>query len=327
MHRHSALQSITAARGFEVVSSRAPMLRARRRSAFTLLELMLALGLTVTLLTVVYSALELHWRFSTLGHAEVERAQIARAILTTISADIRSTMYSAPIDEYVADSGDDSATDDGTGTTGTSTDGTTSDATFDATLIEVTDPVDAYSGSSIGVFGDAVSLVLHIKRPYRQAASADENTLNPFSQSDQKSVSYFLAGGGGSLASMMSGQFQTTQKHEDGIEGLARMSGDRFTLGLADQQGDMVQLASQTRLMAEEINSLSFEYHDGVEWLTDWDSDIQQRVPNAIGVTIGFREPAHAKGSILYHQPSESTDTYRIVVPLIVSSPFEGLVY
>ena len=65
------------------------------RSAFTLLELMLALGLTIALLTVVYSAMELHWRFSTLGQVEVERAQIARAVLTRMSADIRSVMYRA----------------------------------------------------------------------------------------------------------------------------------------------------------------------------------------------------------------------------------------
>jgi hypothetical protein len=282
-----------------------------------LLELMLALGLTVTLLTVVYSALELHWRFSTLGQLEVERAQIARAVLTKMSADIRSTMYRSPVDEYSeASSSTDAATTD-----------TTIDEVLEETVVEVTDPADAYSGSSVGVFGDSASLVLHIRRPYRQDASSDAQMLNPSSQSDQKSVSYFLAGGEGSLASMVAGQFQTTTQYEDGIDGLARMTGDRFSLALADQQSDLVQLASQTKLLAEEVNSLSFEYHDGAEWLTEWDSNVLGRVPNAIGITIGFREPKHEKGSILYHQPSESTDTYRIVVPLIVSSPFEGLVY
>jgi hypothetical protein len=172
-----------------------------------------------------------------------------------------------------------------------------------------------------------VSLVLHIRRPYRSIAGSDEDVLNPHSQSDQKSVSYFLAGGEGSLASMVAGQFQIKNDYEDGIDGLGRMSGDRFTLALADKQGDLVQLASQTKLIAEEINSLAFEYHDGTEWLKEWDSDLQERVPNAIGVTIGFREPNHPEGSILYHQPSESTDTYRIVVPMVVSQPFEGLIY
>lgn len=289
-----------------------------RRAAFTLLELMLALGLTATLLTAVYSAIELHWRFSTLGQAEVERAQIARAVFTKMSADIRSTMYAPPVDEYVPDDSSD-----------TSTGSSTSDPDeFPVEpIVEVTDPAAAYSGSSIGIFGDSESLVLHINRPYRRDAVTDEQMINSASESNQKSVSYFLAGGEGSLASMVSGQFQTKQEYDDGIDGLARMSGDRFTLTLADQQGDMIQLASQTKLLAEEVNSLSFEYHDGVEWLTEWDSDVQQRVPNAIGITIGFREPSYPEGSILYHEPSESTDTYRIVVPLIVSSPFEGLVY
>ena len=296
--------------------------QASRRAAFTLLELMLSLALTATLLTVVYSALELHWRFSTLGHVEVERAQIARAILTKMSADIRSTMYAPPVDEYVPDDTSEDNTTDNTGTSGSE-----ADEFLVEPMVEVTDPAEAYSGSSIGVFGDAVSLVLHINRPYRANATSEEEMLNPESQSNQKSVSYFLAGGEGSLATMVAGQFQTEQDYDDGIDGLARMSGDRFTLTLADQQGDMIQLASQTKLLDEEINSLSFEYHDGVEWLTEWDSDVQGRVPNAIGITIGFREPDHPEGSILYHQPSESTDTYRLVVPLVVSSPFEGLVF
>lgn len=296
--------------------------RSHRRAAFTLLELMLALGLTATLLTVVYSSLELHWKFSTLGQVEVERAQIARAILTKISADIRSTMYAPPVDEFVPDdTSEDDTGDDPTG--GSDAD----EFLVEEPLVEITDPAEAYSGSSIGVFGDAVSVVLHINRPYRPSTNSDEDVLNPESESNQKSISYFLAGGEGNLASMVAGQFQTQNEYEDGIDGLARMSGDRFTLTLADQQGDMVQLATKTKLLAEEINSLSFEYHDGVEWLTEWDSDVQERVPNAIGVTIGFREPTHAEGSILYHQPSESTDSYRIVVPLVVSSPFEGLVY
>ena len=294
------------------------------RAAFTLLELMLALGLTATLLTAVYSALELHWRFSTLGQVEVERAQVARAIFTKMSADIRSTMYAPPVDEFVPEDTSDSDTDDDTDTGSSTSD---ADEFLVEPIVEVTDPAEAYSGSSIGVFGDAVSVVLHINRPYRPGANSDEGVLNPESESNQKSISYFLAGGEGSLATMVAGQFQTEQVYDDGIDGLARMSGDRFTLTLADQQGDMVQLASQTKLLAEEINSLSFEYHDGVEWLTEWDSDVQERVPNAIGVTIGFREPVYPEGSILYHRPSESTDTYRIVVPLVVSSPFEGLVY
>lgn len=294
------------------------------RAAFTLLELMLALGLTATLLTAVYSALELHWRFSTLGQVEVERAQIARAIFTKMSADIRSTMYAPPVDEFVPEDSSGSDTDDDTDTGSSTSD---ADEFLVEPIVEVTDPAEAYSGSSIGVFGDAVSVVLHINRPYRPRANSDEDVLNPESESNQKSISYFLAGGEGNLASMVAGQFQTEQVYDDGIDGLARMSGDRFTLTLADQQGDMVQLASQTKLLAEEINSLSFEYHDGVEWLTEWDSDVQERVPNAIGITIGFREPNYPEGSILYHQPSESTDTYRIVVPLVVSSPFEGLVY
>ncbi|MDA1163151.1 MAG: hypothetical protein O3B13_08625 [Planctomycetota bacterium] len=294
-------------------------------AAFTLLELLLALGLSITLLTAVYSALELHWRFSTLGQIEVERGQIARAVLTKMSADIRSVMYQQAADEYDDEEDTDSASDDGTGTDDSA--GSDSGSATDSTVIEVTDPADAYSGDSVGVFGDSMSLVLHIRRPYRQSADSFEQMLNPYSQSDLKSVSYFLAGGQGSLPAMASNQIQTTTTYEDGIDGLARMSGDRISLTLAASQSDLIEAASHSKILAKEINSLSFEYHDGVEWLTEWDSNVQGRLPNAIGVTIGFREPDHPEGSILYQAPSDSTDNYRIVVSLMVASPFEGLVY
>lgn len=283
---------------------------------------MLALGLTITLLSVVYAALELHWRFSTLGQVEVERAQIARAVLTKMSADIRSTMYRSPVDEYADDYTSESEADGDSQSTDEEI-----DEVLEETVVEVTDPAEAYSGSQTGVFGDSASVTLHIRRPYRQSFDSDDQLLNPLSEGDQKSVSYFLAGSGGTLATMSVGQIQASKQYDDGIDGLARMTGDRFSLSLADQQSDLIQMASQTKLLAEEIDTLSFEYHDGVEWLTEWDSDVMGRLPNAIGITIGFREPDHQPGSILYHQPSESTDTFRIVVPLVVSSPFEGLVY
>lgn len=300
-----------------------------KHAGFTLLELMLALGLTITLLTIVYSAMELHWRFSTLGQVEVERAQIARAVLTRMSADVRSVLYQEPgTDSGYADVSSESDSE-------SESDSVESDSSFsdssdddtDPTEFEVTDPADAYTGDSVGVFGDGQSLVLHIRRPYRASAASSDDVLNPYSQSDLKSVSWFLAGGEGNLQSLVGTQLQTSKEYDDGIDGLARMTGDRFSLQLADEQGDLTQMASQTKLLAEEINYLAFEYHDGVEWLTEWDSDLKGRVPNAIGVTLGFRPPDYPEGSMLYQEPAESTDTYRLVIPLVIAGAFEGTIY
>ncbi len=285
------------------------------RSGFTLLELTLALGLTVVLLTAVYRAMELHWQFSIAGQVEVERSQVARALLTKVAADIRSTVYrvDSGASGTMSDASDDTDVDD-------------TDIADDTTLMEITDPADAYSSDATGVFGDNVSLVLHISRPTREKESPEGDSTSALTLGDLKSISYFLAGGEASLAGTLSGPLTEVQ-NEDGIDGLARMSGDRFALMQASSAGDSPEVVSDVELLAPEVNFLSFEYHDGYEWLTEWDSSLEQRLPHAIGVTIGFRPPEYPEGSFLRRPVSESTGTFRIVVPLNAANPFEGLAY
>ena len=66
------------------------------RRGFTLFEVVVALALSVLLLAGVYAAMDLYWRFSTTGQEEVERAQIARAVLRRIETDLRSVVYQSP---------------------------------------------------------------------------------------------------------------------------------------------------------------------------------------------------------------------------------------
>ncbi len=289
-----------------------------QRGGFTLLELTLALGLTIVLLTAVYRAMEIHWQFSVAGQIEVERSQIARALLSRIAADIRSTVYRAE------EASTTTASSDTSGTGGTSSD--TADTTSDTALIEVIDPADAFSMDTTGVFGDNQSLTLHLSRPTAERESPSGELSGSLAMGDLKSVSYFLAGGETSLAGTVGDPLSDVQT-EDGVDGLARMSGDRFAVLQAAEVGEAQDFASQIQLLAPEINYLSFEYHDGYEWLTEWDSRVEGRLPNAIGVTIGFRDPDFPEKSFLRRTASESTDTFRLVVPLTAANPFEGVAY
>jgi prepilin-type N-terminal cleavage/methylation domain-containing protein len=274
----------------------------QRRRGFTLLELVLALGLTVILLSALYAAMELHWRFSTLGQIEVERAQVARALLTQMSAEIRSVHFR--VEDIYADPDPDEEKEDPP-----------------PEPLQFADPGLAFFGASSGVYGDSTTLVLHITRPYRERFGTSTLT-SPLSRSDLKSVAYLMADGGGVLAQMAQGQLAGTEGPQ---QGLVRMDGDQSSLSLSDESSDPLQLASQARLLAEEVESVTFEFHDGYEWLSEWDSTFEGRLPNAIGISLSFRAPEFAENSILARTPAESTDTFRIVVPLISSGPFEGL--
>ena len=65
---------------------------ASRRSGFTLLEVLLTLLIASLLIAAVGSALNLHLRLVEQGRSEVEQAQLARALLQRIAADLRNAV-------------------------------------------------------------------------------------------------------------------------------------------------------------------------------------------------------------------------------------------
>lgn len=300
-----------------MILNRTPSNRDRQRSAgFTLFEMLLSLGLALTLMTILFAALDLHWRFANQGQTEVERAQIARAVLNKMSIDIRSITFRP---EEATD------TDSKTG------DGTEEEDVEATTVVEYSDPAEAFAGDSLGVFGDSQTLILHIQKPIRPNVGSvdlnsgpDADTANPYANSTLRSVSYFLAGGQGALQEMIGDQFAGSTINTE-IQGLVRMGGDRFTMVEADANGDLETMSAHAKMLAPEIEAVAFEYFDGVEWLTEWDSEVEQRVPNAIAITIVFKDPDYPEKSITRETPSDLTKEYRMVVPLVISNPYGAL--
>jgi hypothetical protein len=72
--------------------------RRRSRPGLSLLELMLALGLTGVVMVVISIAIDLHLRTLERGRTDVERAQLARAVLRHIARDLQNTVWYEPID-------------------------------------------------------------------------------------------------------------------------------------------------------------------------------------------------------------------------------------
>jgi hypothetical protein len=279
-----------------------------RRAAFTLLEVLLALGLGVVLLTAVYAALHLHWQYSTAGRVDVERSQLARALLERMTLDIRCVIFQEPA------LGDDL---DDLGAEGGFSMGMT-------TLIDA-----AGSGEALGVFGDSQTLMLHVSRVVRGLDYAPFDGEGIVSRtSDLKSVSYFLAGAGGgvlqeAVAGLMLDDGTVRSRNEPG-QGLVRIEGDLLALDQADQMGDVQALASGAQLLASEVTFLQFRYFDGFEWLDMWDSTLFGALPRAIEIVIGF-QPWDDDLVALPGQPaSESTEIYRLVVALPLAQTMMG---
>lgn len=119
----------------------APTRRPRRhcrRAAHTLIEILLALGLSLVILAAAYAALDQHRRYAEAGQRQTERMQVTRALFERISLDLRSIVF-RPDAGFPRPTGAD-----------------------DVTRIDVVQQAERYVGRSVGMIGDGQKLVLQI---------------------------------------------------------------------------------------------------------------------------------------------------------------------
>lgn len=317
------------------------------RRGFTLLEIVLALGLSSLLLAALYTALQMHWSSSALGHVEMERSQVARMLFLRIETDLRSVVFrdSALTSSTEGGSSSSSTSTSGgsTSSSGSSTSGNSSStgstssgssgsagssstgaSTGSTSSSSTTTTTENYSTQKTGLFGDAQTLVVHCSLPSQatnlSAASASNTNgaVTGYVRSDMQSVAYFLAGSGSTLAQQLSGSATSALGQSSG---LARLQGDRMAMQAADESGDLSPMASGVKLIAPEVASISFEYFDGVSWTTTWDSATSNSIPNAVRITIEFQPPVTTGG--WYSRPvSASTDRFQHTVALPLAQPY-----
>lgn len=301
-------------------TSRHTTSRSTPRAGFSLLELLIALGLGLLLVTALGAALLIYFQAEDASRTRVQRAQLTRALYRRFSDDLRSVIYrEAPSEDEESDelsAADDAALEDET---------TTDEPEV---VFEITDPSEAVAGRSMGLVGDSTFLVIHIDRPRRispgilrpvsdDGATVDETSL-AFEGSGLRSVSWFLADSGGSgLASTVAARFASDS---GGGGGLIRMDGDRSEMEFADQAADLEMMADRAELLAPEVNFLQFRYFDGLQWTDTWDSNAQERLPNAVEVTLGFRA-AEAAETNPYLSSGGSEPAVQEQVRFVISLP------
>lgn len=345
------------------------------RPGFTLVEILLALGLTMIVLAAALAGMVLLQNITVAGRARAGQAQLARAIERQIRSDIRCVLFQQQETEvegeeetqqsssqYATTNQNVGAADDPGGTTTTATATGTTDAkntgststsststsstsssssSASSTSTSSTTPTGAFASQSMGVFGNATTLVLHVSKPSRQGArslgsfmsTGATGATGPISQlSDLRSISYFLAvsGGGGlqgavgNSASGGSAMFATAQ----GAQGLARLEGNRLKIQQADAAGNLNLLAQQAKILAPEVTELQFRYFNGQNWMTAWDSVTLNALPRAIEVTMRIGQPPSAEPSASPLTTTASASpslVYRFVVSLPLSDRTLGI--
>ncbi len=227
--------------------------RGRRSHGFTLLEVLLALGLTALILVALGMAVDFHFRVLDAGRAHVEEAQLARVLLRRIADDLRAAVHSTA-------STPDTSTDDS--------------ETTETTVVHTTP----------GIYGDVYSIQVDVSRlphPHQlqTLVSAIPESVDPTSLSDVKTVSYFTAGS----QSVGLSQLPLSSLPE---RGLMRCEIDRAVASYQAEQGGLSSTDLNAVLLAPEVVGLEFAYCDGTQWLDLWDTTQNGGLPVAVRVTL-----------------------------------------
>jgi len=234
--------------------------RRQLRDGFTLLEMLLASGIAVLLMAALYVSMEVNLKYAAAGREVVDQAELARALLSRITADITGAL--SPI----------------SATKSTSATGTTTTMTDDSTTTSLT----TVTPLNMGVVGDATLLTLYVSRVPNWAAAAPAGTTNADQQqltfSDQKRISYWLS--------------------TVGDAGLAKQDSDRVTADPSDDPLPPGLADEEKMIIASEVVGLAFRYFDGTTWQDTWDGSILGTdgvtpvgPPRAIEIRLDIRQP------------------------------------
>ncbi|MCA9214414.1 MAG: prepilin-type N-terminal cleavage/methylation domain-containing protein [Planctomycetales bacterium] len=296
------------------------------RSAFTLLEVILAVALTAIVMGLIAGAIDFHLRQLTIRRTHIEEAQLARSILRRIADDLRAVVVHRTVDfssveemTEIADAADDAL------------DALSGEATTETTEPETTaaeDLVASSVSSSPGIFGNQFELQVDISRipRYEEYEVAMQTGLQIGGLSDMKTVTYYLGGAGTSLATSTENAIGMA---EGATGGLVRRVVSRATSRYAMMGGTFDGMSNSDQLMAPEVSQMQFQYFDGYQWNTEWDSDVRGGIPVAVEVMITinnfrFDDPNDRDAQRTGVQNGVAqNNVYRLVVYLPGSEPLD----
>ncbi len=324
----------------------------RKPRAFSLLEVLIALALSVVVIGAISMAVRLHLITLEQQSKKIEYKQIARSVLMMVSNDLRNAVQYKPIDYSVLEelaasqlaaqgitppTGDDSGGDTGGlgGDLGGSipgggslpgggdSGGGSDDRDDSSGDEEDSDPIAMDEEEVEGrptLIGNLSVLSLDVSRIPRldEYNSLTQNDLTLQLPSDIKTVVYFVEE---SVNSAITPKFAIISNAAAG--GLYRRQIDRSVAAYLEEEGVNVGLDQYAELIAPEIAQIAFRYFDGSEWQETWDSLEVGGFPPAVEITVVIDpERMNAGGSYSYGGfDPETMERYRLVVALPTGDP------
>ena len=284
----TAMKNATLGQTKKTTASFAPAVVPRRRrchgekvsKGYTLLELILALSLSIVVLTLIFGAINLYVLQLTKHQARVERELVSRAVLKIMANDIRAALESRPIQYSGINDFLESATLANNVASGELRLEDADTAAAKKTAAEKTKAQQKRGNLFRPRFsGTAGTITFDLRRP------AEISQLNPASSSQDweqrstgsniTSVSYFYSSPSGDATSgaPVSG-------------GMYRREVPRRPSQPLEQTDSPENLTESSELLAGEVAKLGFRYFDGRDWFEVWDSTSSHKFPAAVEISV-----------------------------------------
>lgn len=308
-----------------------------KRAGVTLLELILALSISIMIMAAIAMVIDLHLRTLDSRRTQVEEAQLARAVMRRIGDDLRSAVQYQIIDfSTVGTMAKDAAT--AAVSEAAPDSGSLAGLLTESLPTETTNISSTAAPPSIpGLYGNAYELKVDVSRIPRvdeyQPLGTELGDQVADIPSDVKTVAYYLQPDPslGASASVQDDPAMAERLRVTGSvgRGLVRREIDRAVSLWATKNNSFDELDHEGEMLAEEVTGLEFRYFDGTEWLEEWNSEERQGLPVAVAIVVQI-EGVAKRGPIEGLSDSDPLNSesnrnpnliYRLVVHLPSAEP------
>jgi len=290
----------------------------RLSEGFSLLEVVLALALSVVIIAAIGYSVQLYMLTLTRQQTDIERKQVARSIIMMIHNDLRGAIQYKPQDYSGLENLYESLVPDILSMAMGGEEET--ETTEEDSSEEVSDDEEAVAEEDMAtsrptMIGNSFAIVIDVSRLPR----VDEynpiialNTNRTQLPSDVKAVNYFFSD-------------QPSAQADDIIDSIGEQGGlyrrqiDRAVAAYLGDTGLVESPDEYTQLIAPEVAGIYFRYWSGEAWESEWNSDEFGGFPLAIEVTLQM-DPFRATHPELANDEDEM-DYYRTVIHLPVAEP------
>ena len=252
------------------------------------MEVLMASALSVVLISTVYLAIDLSWRYTSAGQEEVEQVLIARTLLTRFEKDLHS-LTDREFHDSQADESD------------------RKDLNQNTNQLEVArvHHASAIQGlDEIGIVGSKDSIVIqsHSDRQQRQNDVAEHSEFVLYAVVDNGEVTL------PDLSSHVLSR-SLTLNSSSVRTGLVRMQ------LLHDERDDSLRPSNaraNSEVLAEEVSDLSFRFFDGATWQDEWSGEHSKGLPMAVEVPLRLVAATAETNA----QRGSGFETYRRVIAI-----------